>query len=475
MKQPQLNQFGSTRRGTMRVLSLFCMTALAVCLSGVVNAGTVFVPMPVGDPATDWENVQAAVDSAIDGDTVQFGPGAYVFGVDSDFIVVEVPEIRLVGHPLGTTIVGGEVMPILGEPGSPWLIGNNSLLQSPPRGFYLTADEQRISNIRFEGFRTAILIGYGDFFETGGYVVEDCEFIETVYGVNAHVESDKVTAIRGNAFINSTFPYDLSGGRYHVSYNYLASPDPDKIPIDFTHHSGVLAAGGPFYDEGGAFVTEHNLLEFNIVNGGVTDGFEVIGDAGGLLRNNIFRNNEFYDMQGIAGLADVRSYGGDIVDSVFVNNNLDGSGGHGLLMLNFGGTFDGNLIVGNELTSVAGRSGVGVYIRGTTNTIFSDNVITGVEPGALYYGTRFYRGHSNQFLLNDTDADTAAWFSYSPEGLFASDNSDDVAVDEYGDLVESLDPNQDFNRLLKCEEHLKDTESVEDFRECVDDALEELH
>ena len=475
MKQPQLNQSRSTMRGTMRVLSLFCMTALAVCLSGAVSAGTVLVPVPTGDPATDWENVQATINTADDGDTVQFGFGEYVFGVDSEFIIVGVPEVRLVAHPQGTTIVGGEILPTEDEVGSPWLMGNNSLLQSPPRGFYLTADEQRISNIRFEGFRTAILIGYGDFAETGGYVVEDCEFIETMYGINAHVESDEVTTIRGNAFINSTYPYDLSGGRYHVSYNYLASPDPDKIPIDYTHHAGVLAAGGPFYDEGGAFVTEHNVFEFNIVDGGVADGFEVIGDLGGSVRNNIFRDNEFYDMQWYGTLAGVTSYGGDIVDNVFVNNTLDGSWGHGFLMLNYGGMVDGNLIVGNELTSVTGRFGEGVYIRGATNTVLLDNVISGIEPGALWRGVRIRGGHSNQFLLNDTDADTAALFRSSPDGLFASDNPADVAIDEDGNPVESLNPNQDFARLLDCETHLKDTESVEDFKECVDDALEELH
>ena len=82
---------------------------------------------------------------------------------------------------------------------------------------------------------------------------------------------------------------------------------------------------------------------------------------------------------------------------------------------------------------------------------------------------------SNQFLLNHTDASISAEFYFSPNGLFASENPVDVAIDESFNLVDSLDSYQDFTRLLGCEQHLKDTESIEDFRECVSDALDELN
>jgi hypothetical protein len=444
----------------------------------VAAAGTVYVPLPTGDPVTDWNNIQSAVDSADDGDTVQFGAGTYVLGDESEFVVVSGPEVRLVGSPQGTTVLGGEVPPVPeSEPGFPHLYGDNSLLQSPPQGFYLTADEQRIADIRFEGFRTAVMVGFGDFAPTGGYVVEDCEFERTMYGIVAHVESDEESAIRNNDFINTTFPYDLSGGRFRVSDNYLASPDPERIPIDYTHHAGALSAGG-FFEEGQARISEHNVFERNIVDGGVTDGYAIFSDPGGVVRNNLFRDSEFSHMT-FAGTFTVGfGFGGDIVDNVFVNNTLQGSGGTGFLLWNFGGgLIDGNLVVGNEMTSVAGDFYYpgGVAVIGATNTVFMDNTITGVAPDPVSPGAGIYFGHSNQFLLNNTDGDPAAWFYNSPDGLFASDNPADVAVDENGDPVDSLDPYQDFTRLLSCQEHLKDTESVEDFRECVNDALEELH
>ena len=143
------------------------------------------------------------------------------------------------------------------------------------------------------------------------------------------------------------------------------------------------------------------------------------------------------------------------------------------------------MVVGNEMTSIL-ESYQGVYIWGATNTVFLDNVITGFEAGALGYGAVFYGGHSNQFLLNDTDADTAAEFFYSPDGLFASDDPDDVAVDEFGNPVASFDPNSDYKKLRHCAKILADkgklknvdnddiARSIEKFRSCVDKALAHL-
>ena len=513
--------FGANNmRETKLAVRLTAFIAM-VALSGVATAGTVYVPAPTGVPAIDWQNIQQAVDRADKGDTVRFRRGVYVLGADSDFIVIKAPGVQLKGHRRGTTIVGGDVLPTVDQIGSPYLMGNNSLLQSPPRGFRLTADKQRISRIRFKSFRTALFIGFGDSVKTGGYVVEHCKFLEAMYGIQAHVESDEVTAIRGNTFINNTFPYDVSGGKYHVSFNYQATPDPQRVPIDdFTHHSGDVAAGGPFYDEGGAFVTENNVFEFNVVDGG-SEGIQVIGDLGGVVRNNVFRNNQFYDMRECPSwtLGDcfgtfsvIVTLGGDVVDNIWVNNTLDRTDGIPLASLNFGGSIDGNVIVDNELRSIANGRGLAfnsgtaldgalpIPTGGATNSIFLDNVITGDDAGDLANGGLFFGGNSNQFLLNITDAANAALFINSPDGLFASENPNDRAVDQDGNLVESLDPNQDFGQLRSCKKILTDTESdeddddhhdrddddyddddvtvgqvVEEFSSCVNEAVGELH
>ncbi|MDH3577209.1 MAG: hypothetical protein OEO71_05235 [Gammaproteobacteria bacterium] len=486
MKRLQLEQCGSAMQGKILVLAAIFVTVLVLSLSTVAAAKTVHVPKPTGVPSVDWHNIQATLDSAKAGDKVRFRKGVYVLGTDSDFLVVDAPQIRLIGHQRGTTIIGGQVLPIEGEPGSPYLGGNRSLLQSPPRGFHLTGDKQSISNIRFEGFRTSILIGFGNFVDTGGYVVEDCEFIDSMYGIQAHVESDDVSAIRGNSFINNMYGYMISGGKYHVSYNYSASPEPERIPVDgYTHASGSLQAGNPFFgspffDEGQAPISENNVFEHNIVDG-VEDGIQLAALPGGLIRNNLIRNNEFHDMTFWGTMAFIASLGGDAVGNAFVDNKVDGSWSEGFLILNFAGaSVDGNVLVGNEMTSILGVFGDGVYIWGATNTILLDNIINGVNPGALGYGAVFEGGHSNQFLLNDTDADTAALFFYSPDGLFAADSPADVAVDEIDNPVESIDPNQDFTRLLSCKEILTEpdadssiAEQVLGFRSCVDVALEE--
>jgi len=490
------------------VLSLARLIGLIILLgfSGLAVAGTIHVPSPTGVPSIDWDNIQQAVDSANANDRVKFGKGTYVLGNASEFIIVRAPGVRLVGHwgRRGTTIVGGEVLPTDGEVGSPWLMGNNSLLQSPPRGFRLTAAGQTISRIKFKSFRTAVMIGFGDAASSGGYTVKYCTFESTMYGIQGHVESDDVTAIRGNVFLNSTFPYDFSGGKYHVSFNFQATPNPENIPIDdFTHHSGTLAAGGPFYEEGGAFVTEDNVFEYNIVVKSA-EGVQVIGDVGGVVRNNVFRHNTYYDMQEcpnfifgpcFSGLALVYGFGGDVIDNVWVNNTLVGSPGVPIAILNFGGSTEGNLIVGNELRSIANVSGMlpnwGVYSDGATNSIFLDNVITRDQTTELEFGGAFFGGQFNQFLLNTTDADSAALFVDSPDGLFASVDPPYIAVDQDGNPVASLDPNQDFTPLLRCKKfltgskckkhqwygvhHHRDAVSVEKFRSCVEAALGDLH
>ena len=329
--------FLTSRRS--RALSVFGTTSLIFCINGFAAASTVYVPTPTGDPTTDWNNVQAAVNSADDGDTVQFAAGTYIFGDDSDFIVVNTPELRLVGSPDGTTILGGDVPSVPEtEPCEPYLYGDCSLLQSPPRGFHLTADEQSISNIRFEGFRTAVLMGFDDFAKTGGYNIETCEFVNSLYGIQAHVESDNASVVRGNDFINNLYPFHITGGRYYVGYNYVASPDPEKVPIDgYTHAAGSLNAGIPFFEEGNALVSEGNVFEYN-VGDGIADGFQIFGDADGLIRNNIFRNNEFHDMTNYYGTFSlVLSFGGDVVDNAFVNNTVDGSWVVGFAILSYAG------------------------------------------------------------------------------------------------------------------------------------------
>ena len=118
----------------------------------------------------------------------------------------------------------------------------------------------------------------------------------------------------------------------------------------------------------------------------------------------------------------------------------------------------------------------GILLEYATNTILLDNVISGNPGNELGFGVFAGGGHSNKILLNAMEnALNPAIFYLSPNGVFGSDVASDVAVDEYFNPVPSLDPAQDFSRLRGCAGHLTDTESVGDFRECVDEALEELH
>jgi len=136
----------------------------------------------------------------------------------------------------------------------------------------------------------------------------------------AHVESEEESAIINNDFINNTFPYTLTGGRFRASDNYVASPDPGRIPIDYKHHAGTLVAGYPWLEEGQARISEHNVFERNTVDGGVTDGFQIISLPEGVVRDNLFRDSEFYDMTSFGTFALGLGFGGDIVDNMFVDS-----------------------------------------------------------------------------------------------------------------------------------------------------------
>jgi hypothetical protein len=471
----------------MKKLSLLAVLFFIPC---AILADTIYVSAPTGDEAIDWISIHDAVNTAAPGDTVQFQDGTYVLGAESEFIVVSTPDLHLKGHRNGTTLIGGDIYVVPeSEPCFPALYGNCSLFQSPPRGIYLTSEEQRISHIVFKGFRTAVMIGHGEHAFMGGNIIDECTFSQVAYGIVAHTESTEFSFIRGNSFINSTFPYTLSGGRFHVSQNYLASPEPEKIPLSYTHHAGTLSAGAPFFEEGQASVSENNIFEFNLVDGGISDGFQLIADQAGLVRNNIFRSNEFRNMEFFGTAAIAFSQGGDIVDNVFAKNKLNGSFIWGFILANWSNNYDaaidGNLIVSNDLQSIANFPNwaykSGILVERASHTTVMDNVINGVEGDPLWFGAYFGGGHSNQYLLNSTDAYYGAMFEFDLNGVFVSDDPTELAFDQYFIPIEAPDPYQDFSQLRDCTKiltskniRLNVSKLLNDFEICVGSALSKL-
>lgn len=413
-------------------LSICCLSVLAYADTmhdaGLSISGQVIdVPAPTGVPATDHAAITAAVAIARAGDVVQFAAGRYVLGTESDFIVLTERGVTLRGATTGTTIFGGEIIPLWEEPPDP--MGddpfmhtecggpvapdcrNYSILNSPPRGFKLEASNVKVQNLTFMGLRTAIMLGFGANKENTGHRVSDCTFEELVFGIIGNVIGNSATRIEGNDFVNTNSPFDLSGSRYMVRNNSVTAPDPSRIPIDQkAHHAGLFAVGldepdpiefnpfNPFWAEGGASQASGNEYAHNYVEG-IAEGIQVFADVGGIFEHNRIQHNMF-----------VRNFAWE-----------DGDFGSSVLLLNLGGELKENQVLRN---TTDGTDGFAMVSYGATDNMYIGNSIRAARIVGIYL---MAGGDGNSLIMNNfQDTQPAVVVESNSNTIIMKDPNDEV-------------------------------------------------
>jgi hypothetical protein len=354
-------------------------SVIAPDLLSAVAAGSnvVLVAPPAGNPAVDRASIQAALDAAGPGGTIQFAAGTYEIGLAEPFsgIEIPVPGLALLGHPDGTTLRGcapAEIAFALCE------------------GLWLNGGGQTIRRIEFVDMSTAIMLEPGDA-SRGGYRIEYNTFRNSMEGIFLFGQLAQPAAVRSNTFTNVGTAVLIAGSPMHVLSNQISAPDAELIPVFAEGFAGVL---GLAFDLAGTGPCDHNVIAGNrIVGYRWGAGVEVI--AGESCSHNMIRDNIILDSRIFAGFA--------LGAPLFVWNESDQEE-----------LMEHNLVQGNH---VLGAEGVGLVVLRASQTHVVNNSFLkiGSSPDGAWLGSAdgagvwVSPGSTRNRVLGNSFADIASW------------------------------------------------------------------
>jgi parallel beta-helix repeat protein len=343
------------------------------------DAVVVRVARPTGDPATDVANIEAAVAAATPGAVIQFARGRYAIEATTN-IVISVPSVTLQGDSRGTTIRG-----VTSFASEDFLRGH----------FYLKGGDQKVRDLTFEGFATALSFGeVAPATRTGGYRLENSTFKNGDIAFEFVTFSDQISTVQGNKFINVTIPFFILGKTVHVLGNSNTNPKPTATPPGRPFNAGILL---PEFLSG-IRISENNVVQGNTVVENA-DGFILLTGAAGSLRNNLIRRNTFIDQvvfveeDGTTGdnASMVVMDGPGVERNLIEENVLRGSEGLGVVLVQG----HHNRIVGNQFFDLPGdrptstpSPGTAIYLgEASAHNQVRDNQFSNVVNTIVDLGT----------------------------------------------------------------------------------------
>lgn len=379
---------------------------VALLAHGNTHAAVVRVAPPTGDPATDVASIEAAVAAATPGAIIEFGRGTYAIEATTE-LLVETRGVTLQGHRRGTTI----------RVSSP----DFSMIRVH---FRLVGGAQTVRRLTFEGFATALVLeGPGTAYRVEGCTFRNGDVPLVFFGV-----SDDVSTVRGNKFINVTFPFLIFGKTVQFRWNSVTAPDPGATPFGQPFFAGGIL---PHPDSP---ICENNVLEGNTIVGNA-DGFLLFALFDGeTCRNNVIRENTFIRQRIFTPFDNgtmVWLIGPGVERNLIEDNVLRGSEGLGIVVE--GGR--NNRIVENEIRNLPGQKETFTPFPGTA--IFLDEATSG------------NRVKENEFRnVAHTIVDLGT-------GNIIGDNDDDDRDRDHDDLVAPVLPRSMTRHGVRALDHPK--------------------
>jgi hypothetical protein len=379
------------------------------------NGAVVQVARPTGDPAIDVPNIQAAVDAATPGSTIQFARGTYRI-LETTNIVVSDRGVTLQGHRRGTTIRG-----VTSFASPDFFVGH----------FYLNGGRQTVRNLTFDGFATAISIGEAaPAARTGGYRIENSTFKNGDLAFEMVTFSDQVSKVQGNNFVDVGLQFFILGKTVHFRGNRNTNPNPAATPAGRPINAGVLL---PEFLSG-IFISENNRFEENRVEGNA-DGFILFAGPVASSRNNVVRGNTFVrqrvflepDGTTFDNATMIAAIGPGVDGNLFKDNVLRGSEGMGIIVE----AGSDNRIVDNRFFDLPGERptfdpfpGTGIVLgEATSGNVVRENVFKRVLTPIVDLGTgNIIKDEEDDDDDDDLDGRIAARFSVTGKGLSGLDH-----------------------------------------------------
>jgi hypothetical protein len=219
------------------------------------------VATPSGERVRDRQAVEAALQAVRPGGTVVFAAGEYLVGGGA--LESTTPDVTLRGHAAGTTLTGC-------SEAERQLIDREDFYLECGDGLVLTGRAQRVLDLRFRSFSTALAIEHGAGappFESvgvpsGGHRVEGSTFEDLTSGVVVNLDADSTVTIRNNVFRNTWHAASLEGRKILFVENDISVPDPSRAPRGYP--GGAVGIAPPLDREGAC---ESMSVERNRISG----------------------------------------------------------------------------------------------------------------------------------------------------------------------------------------------------------------
>ncbi len=221
------------------------------------------------------DGIQAAVDSAKNGDVIRIGKGRYVFGRYSDIPFVEYEEDSILNLTIrGAVLIENKNLSIVAEEGV-HLAGSDSV---PASAIVVKTSRVTISGLSIFGFRAAAT---DDFIYDG----------HGVFAINSDMELDGIDvagvakmaiAVRGDSDL------DLRNARINDNHLGVWVEENSNVSIRNTMIERSEVAGIAAYDY--TTVQVYN----SHINGNLDDGVYTKGKAVARVTNSVFQENKPY-------------------------------------------------------------------------------------------------------------------------------------------------------------------------------------
>jgi len=327
------------------------ITCLTVCvLSGVTFATTWTVD---DDGKADFDNIQAAIDAASNGDEIIVMPGTYTGSGDE--------VVNMLGKAVWLhSSKGAEVTIIDGE--------------GARRGIICNSDET--SKTIIEGFTITNGYGSGMVNYESSPTLTNCTFTGNTgsYGGGMYNWTASPT-LTNCTFVNNTADdpggFDSGGGGM---YNYLNS---NPTLTDCTFDSNTADDGGGMYNDNSSPSLDNCTFSSNAANnygGGVVNDNNSSPTLNGCtFTNNIATNN------GGGGMYNLTDSSPTLTDCTFTNNTAGDSGGGMLNVNDSSPTLTGCTFDSNTATNYGGG-----MRNSASNPTLTDTTVCGNTPDQIY-------------------------------------------------------------------------------------------
>jgi len=362
-------------------MKTICIFIFAVLSTAVISAQVINVP-------AEHSSIQAAIDIAVDGDTVLVEEGTFLENINFKGKAITVASRFILNgdtaHITGTIIDGSQ--PSHPDTASTVLMISGEDTTSVLLGFTIKGGSGSLLEVWIGKFKTTDLTGGGICIANSGGKI--CHNI-----------------IDGNQVLGESDSYYVHGGGVYANVNHNHSAIIRDNIIRNNRSEGITVFGAGVALMGGRVILENNLITNNTLRtsrdpNGTGVNWVNLSSPGVIneliIRNNIISENKGKSSRNAQWGGSVALYNRlegkqvELYNNIVADNYTSGSGG-GLSLFRTDVLFYNNTIINNESRGV----GNNIIMGGTSNIVMYNNIVwSDTENNNSDIFSQIYKGYS---------------------------------------------------------------------------------